>query len=66
MPEEAPWNIACFYGSRNNADQAVQWLERAYRQHNGGMSQLKIEPMLRSLRHDPRYKALLREMNLPE
>jgi TolB-like protein len=60
------WNIACFYGSRNNADQAFQWLERAYRQHDGGMGQLKIEPMLRSLRRDPRYKALLREMNLPE
>jgi TolB-like protein/Flp pilus assembly protein TadD len=60
------WNIACFYGSRNNSDQAFQWLERAYRQHDGGMNELKVEPMLRSLRHDPRYNAVLREMNLPE
>jgi Flp pilus assembly protein TadD len=60
------WNIACFYGFRNDSDQAFLWLERAYRQHDGGMNELKVQPMLRGLRHDPRYKALLREMNLPE
>jgi TolB-like protein/tetratricopeptide (TPR) repeat protein len=60
------WNIACFYGYRNNSDLAFQWLERAYRQHDGGMSELKIEPTLKTLRHDPRYQALLREMNLPQ
>jgi hypothetical protein len=31
-----------------------------------GLPWLKIDPGLRSLRGDPRYKALLRKMNLPE
>jgi len=59
------WNIACFYGSRNDSDRAFSWLERAYRQHDGGMHLLKIEPTLRNLQRDPRYKALLRKMNMP-
>jgi TolB-like protein/Tfp pilus assembly protein PilF len=60
------WNIACFYGSRSESDRAFYWLERAYRQHDGGMRELKIEPTLRNLRRDVRYKALLHKMNLPE
>jgi TolB-like protein len=60
------WNIACFYGSRNDSDRAFYWLERAYRQHDGGMKLLKIEPTLRNLQRDPRYKALLHKMNLPQ
>jgi len=60
------WNIGCFYGRRNDADQAFRWLERAYRQHDGGMSELKVEPALNSLRRDPRYEVLLHKMNLPD
>jgi Flp pilus assembly protein TadD len=60
------WNIACFYGSRNDSEQAFRWLERAYSQHDGGMSELKVEPMLKSLHRDPRYKLLLHKLNLPE
>jgi adenylate cyclase len=60
------WNIACFYGSRNDSDRAFYWLERAYGQHDGGIHLLKIEPTIRNLQRDPRYRALLHKMNLPE
>jgi eukaryotic-like serine/threonine-protein kinase len=60
------WNIACFYGSRDDAEHTFQWLERAYDQHDGGMNELKISPDLKNLRSDPRYKALLHRMNLPD
>jgi tetratricopeptide (TPR) repeat protein len=60
------YQIAYIYASRKNPDQTFHWLERAYRQHDGGLSELKIDPMFRGLERDPRYKALLRKMNLPE
>jgi len=47
-------------------DKAFEWLERAYRQRDGGLFQLKTDPLLRTLRSDPRYKAMLKELNLPE
>src|SRR5260370_29658878 len=37
------------------------WLERAYRQHDGGLSVLKVAPGFRGLRGDPRYSALLKK-----
>ena len=60
------WNIASFYAARNDSDRAFYWLERAYRQHDGGMAELKGYPMFRNLQRDPRYRALLRKVNLPE
>jgi tetratricopeptide (TPR) repeat protein len=60
------WNIGQFYASRNDADRAFSWWERAYRQHDGGMISLKTDPICRKLHCDPRYEALLRKLNLPE
>jgi hypothetical protein len=60
------YNFATVYASRNDSDRAFYWLERAYRQRDGGLSWLKIDPLLRNLRHDPRYKALLRKIKMPE
>ena len=44
----------------------LQWLERAYKQRDGALALVKIDPLLVSLRGDPRFNALLREMNLLE
>ena len=41
-------------------------MERAYVQRDEGLANIKIDPVVFSLRGDPRYKALLRKMNLPE
>jgi tetratricopeptide (TPR) repeat protein len=60
------YQISYVYAARNNTDRAMYWLERAYRQHDGGLLSVKDDPMLKNLEHDPRYKALIRKMNLPE
>jgi hypothetical protein len=41
-------------------------LERALRQHDGGLTYLKNDRSLASLRSDTRYHALLRALKLPE
>ena len=59
------YQIAAVYAWRGENDRAFQWLERARTQHDGGLTMLKTDPTLRGLRADPRYPALLRELNLP-
>ena len=62
----AAFQIAEVYAWWGDKDKAFQWLDRAYAQHDGGLAIVKVDPLLRSLRSDPRYKAFLRRMNLPE
>jgi tetratricopeptide (TPR) repeat protein len=64
--DDAAYQIAEVYAWWGNSDKAFAWLVRAYLQHDGGLTTVKVDPLLRSLRPDPRYQALLRKMNLPE
>jgi tetratricopeptide (TPR) repeat protein len=59
------YQIAEIYADRGDANQAFHWLDRAYRQRDAGMRNLKIDPWLRGVRDDPRYAELLKKMNLP-
>ena len=62
---DAAYQIATVYAFRGENDLAFRWLERAKAQHDGGLVMLKTEPLIRELRGDPRYAALLRSLNLP-
>jgi tetratricopeptide (TPR) repeat protein len=63
---QAAYQIAVVYAARNDADRAFTWLERAYRQHDVGLIAIKVDLLLKNLEPDPRYKAFLRKINLPE
>ena len=60
------FGIAEAYAFRAEPDKAMQWLERAYAQKDSAMYYLKGDPPLKSLEKDPRFKAFLTKMNLPE
>jgi TolB-like protein/DNA-binding winged helix-turn-helix (wHTH) protein/Tfp pilus assembly protein PilF len=63
----APYLIGQIYAHRNDLDPAFAWLDRAYQERDGGLPlHLKGDPLLKNLRQDSRYKALLKKMNLPE
>ncbi|MGH8276711.1 MAG: tetratricopeptide repeat protein, partial [Steroidobacteraceae bacterium] len=64
--QEAADQIAEVFAWRGEKDQAFEWLERAYRQRDAGLSYVKVDPLLANLRGDPRYEAFLRKMNFPE
>ncbi len=59
------FNIAEVYAFRGEADAALTWLERAYVQHDGGLTYMKGNPLLKNLERDPRYAAFLKKMRLP-
>ena len=62
---DAAYQIAEVYAWRGEKDKAFEWLERAYRQQDGGLAGLKGDLQLASLRSDPRYAAMLRKLNFP-
>jgi tetratricopeptide (TPR) repeat protein len=63
--DDSAYQIAEIYGYRGEIDNAFAWLERAYKQRDAGLSELKGDPLLRNLKDDPRYNAFLKKMNLP-
>jgi tetratricopeptide (TPR) repeat protein len=62
---DAAYQIGEVYAWRGEKDKAFEWLERAYRQQDGGLRFVKIHPLLASPHGDPRYAALLRKLNFP-
>ena len=50
---------------RGERDLAFVWLERARIGRDAGLRYLKYDPLLRSLRGDPRWAALLQKLGLP-
>jgi tetratricopeptide (TPR) repeat protein len=63
--EDAPSLIADVYAWRHDLDRSAEWLERAYRQRDRSLSLIKCDPCLNGLHNSARYRALLRNMNLP-
>jgi adenylate cyclase len=64
--EKHPYILAEAYASRGESDEALKWLDRAYLQKDGGLVNIASDLGLRHLLGDPRYKAFLKKMNLPE
>jgi serine/threonine-protein kinase len=59
------FRIAEVYAWRGDRDRAFEWLDRALEQNNPALSYANTDPLLRKLRADPRYAALLKKLNLP-
>jgi serine/threonine protein kinase len=45
--------------------EAMEWLERAYKQRDAGLSEMRGDPLLRNIEKDPCYRAFLEKMKLP-
>ncbi len=58
------FQIALVYTSLNDKDKAFEWLEKAYEERSFDLTSIKTEPVLDSLRPDPRFNALLKKMGL--
>ena len=67
VPRFGELNVALVYAYRGDLDQAFQWLDRAVASRDINLGhRLKYDPIFDKLRGEPRYKELLRSMNLPE
>jgi tetratricopeptide (TPR) repeat protein len=58
--------IAWVYAVQGNTDDALTWFDKAYEHRNNALAYLKCMPEAPAFTRDPRYRALLRKMKLPE
>jgi serine/threonine-protein kinase len=59
------YQVAQVYAVRGEREKAFEWLQIAFDNHDTGMLALLVDPLLNSLRDDPRYKTLIAKLGLP-
>lgn len=57
--------IAAAYGLLGEKDEAFQWLDESYKNHEAALPFLNGYALLDSLRSDPRFPALVRRIGIP-
>ena len=60
----ADYSLALVYAGLGEKDQAFQLLEKSYRDHTVDMLTLYYDPLIDSLRSDPRFTDLERRVGL--
>jgi eukaryotic-like serine/threonine-protein kinase len=60
------YQLALVYIGLDEKDAAIEALEQAYRERSTLMTYLKMDPRLDSLRSNPKFQDLLRNMNFPQ
>jgi TolB-like protein/DNA-binding winged helix-turn-helix (wHTH) protein/Flp pilus assembly protein TadD len=63
--DDAAYQIAEAYAFRGETEKAFEWMDRAIQQRDAGAPELQINPLMSTLRRDPRYAELLKKMHLP-
>ena len=58
--------MAQYYAYAGDKDRALLWLERAYAQKDTGLVDLLGEVLFRNIWGDPRYRAIMLKMKLPD
>ena len=56
------FHAAMIYAATGRTELALQWLEKAYTDHEVEMYWLKVEPLFKPLRNDPRFKELIKKV----
>jgi adenylate cyclase len=64
--DSAAYQIANVYGRRGDRDNAFRWLEISLRMRDPGLTWLKNDGFMDSLRTDPRWSAFMRRMKLED
>ena len=63
--DQLAYQIAEVYAVRGERDKAFEWLQISFDNHDTGTLSVLVDPLLRGLRDDPRYKNLLAKLGLP-
>jgi len=59
------WQIATLYCRAEKKEEALEWIEKAYEEHDSNMPYISVDPIFDFLRDEPRFHNLLKKMDLP-
>jgi len=62
--QSGPFQIGAVYGLRKEPDKMFDWLERAYSEHDPGLTQLLVTPFILNYKDDPRFAALCQKLKV--
>jgi len=61
----APWQICTLYCRAEMKEEALNWLEKTYEEHDSNMPYISVDPLFDFLREEDRFRNILQKMNLP-
>jgi hypothetical protein len=62
----SPFYIAIVYAGLGENDQALDWIEKAYKDRSNAIVFAKVDPQLDALRSTPRFQFLLHRLAFPD
>ena len=62
----APYWIGMIYAGLDEKDEAFEWFEKAYQERSWWLMFIKMDPLVDSLRSDPRFTDLMRRIGFPQ
>jgi TolB-like protein len=63
--DTAAYQYSTIYAQWGDTPKALEWLERALRLRDPGLTLIKTDPLMDPLRKEPRYQAVERELKFP-
>jgi tetratricopeptide (TPR) repeat protein len=60
-----PWQIATLYTRAGEPEPALDYLERAFQDHDNNMPSIAVDPIFDLIRDQPRFQALVDSLGLP-
>jgi tetratricopeptide (TPR) repeat protein len=60
------YHVALIYSALGEKDKAFAEFEKAFEERDYLLPRIKVEPFLDPLHDDPRFKGMLKRLNLPE
>ncbi len=64
--DAAAYQYATIYAQRGDVARALEWLERALRVRDPGVTLMRTDPFLDPLRKEPRFQAVERQLKFPD
>lgn len=64
--DSAAYQYAEIYAQWGDTSQALKWLETAYRLRDPGLTFLTSDRLIDPIRREPRFQAIVRELNFPQ
>jgi tetratricopeptide (TPR) repeat protein len=58
--------LALYYARAGDKERVIEWLNKAYEEHDNNMAYIGSDPIFDVARDDPRFQDLLRRIGLPQ